>query len=245
MRRPSHGRSELRARNGLALLRVPGTEPRYAGSNRKDKDDMLPKIIGIALLAWAMAARRSMRPRPCTVPTALKETSPTSTSSMRRTGALICTIGPIGFSVTGLAVHPTTGVLFGSTGNASPIYPGSLITINKTTGAGTLVGSFGIQGKTMTDLTFTSDGDALWVAHRVRRGVATISTPSTRPREPRPRSAHRACPAHSEAGWRRTPPTRSSRRPGDDGPLRTVNRTTGEVATVATLDGTSGDASPR
>src|SRR5205823_6003929 len=36
--------------------------------------------------------------------------------------------------------------------------PGSLITINKTTGQGTLVGSFGFTGQSMADLTFTSDG---------------------------------------------------------------------------------------
>jgi len=74
------------------------------------------------------------------------------------TGGIICTVGPIGFGVTGLAVHPATGVLYGSTGNASPVSPGSVITIDKTTGAGTLVGSFGVAGRTMADLTFTSDG---------------------------------------------------------------------------------------
>ena len=77
------------------------------------------------------------------------------------TGAVICTVGPIGFAVTGLAVHPITGVLYGSTGNASPTSPRSLITIDKATGAGTVVGSFGIPSHTMPDLTFTSDGTLL------------------------------------------------------------------------------------
>src|SRR5262249_40882173 len=73
-------------------------------------------------------------------------------------GAVVQTLGSIGFSVTGLAVHPLTGVLYGSTGNASSNAPGSLIRIDKATGAGTLIGSFRFPGQTMADLTFTSDG---------------------------------------------------------------------------------------
>lgn len=74
------------------------------------------------------------------------------------TGAVTSVVGPIGFAVTGLAVHPTTGVLYGSTSNLSPVAAGSLIRIDKATGAGTLIGSYGISGSTMPDLTFTSDG---------------------------------------------------------------------------------------
>ena len=73
------------------------------------------------------------------------------------TGALSSIVGPIGFAVTGLAVHPVTGVLYGST-STGDAQNGSLITIDKTTGAGTLVGSFGLGGFTLPDLTFTSDG---------------------------------------------------------------------------------------
>src|SRR5204862_4627996 len=67
------------------------------------------------------------------------------------------TVGPIGFAVTGLAVHPATGVLYGATSTGATA-PGSLLTISKTTGAGTLVGSFGLGGFPLPDLTFTSDG---------------------------------------------------------------------------------------
>jgi hypothetical protein len=55
-------------------------------------------------------------------------------------GALLQTIGPIGFAVTGLAEDPSTGTLYGVTSLGSTTNPGSLITVNKTTGAGTLVG---------------------------------------------------------------------------------------------------------
>jgi hypothetical protein len=73
------------------------------------------------------------------------------------TGALATTIGPIGFGITGLAFHPTTGVLYGSTNHNSGASPDNLITINTTTGAGTVVGPFG-SGCRVADLTFTSDG---------------------------------------------------------------------------------------
>ena len=53
------------------------------------------------------------------------------------TGAVVTTVGPVGFSVTGLAVDPADGVMYGSTGfEVDPA--GSLITIDRDTGAGTL-----------------------------------------------------------------------------------------------------------
>jgi hypothetical protein len=76
----------------------------------------------------------------------------------QNTGAVVSTVGPIGFAVTGLAVHPATGILYGSTSLGDGTAPGSLLTISKTTGAGTLVGSFGLGGFPLPDLTFTSDG---------------------------------------------------------------------------------------
>src|SRR5215467_13317728 len=85
---------------------VPGTNLDLRSRDREDRDNMLAKIIGFALLAWAIAA-----------PVSAAETlygadgSQGNLSNLlipdARNGALICTIGPIGFSVTGLAVHPT------------------------------------------------------------------------------------------------------------------------------------------
>lgn len=71
-------------------------------------------------------------------------------------GAIISTTGPIGFAITGLAFDRSTGVLYGSTGKASPTSPRSLVRIDTTTGAGTLIGSFGVgvPMQTMADLTF-------------------------------------------------------------------------------------------
>jgi hypothetical protein len=70
------------------------------------------------------------------------------------TGSVVSTIGPIGFPVTGLAFHPITGVLYGTTG--AEIGTPSLITINPSTGAGTLVGA-NTCGP-IADITFRSDG---------------------------------------------------------------------------------------
>jgi hypothetical protein len=75
----------------------------------------------------------------------------------QNTGAVTSVVGPIGFAVTGLAIHPLTGVLYGSTSSLDPIAAARLIRIDKTTGAGTLIGPYGI-GPTMPDLTFASDG---------------------------------------------------------------------------------------
>jgi outer membrane autotransporter protein len=66
-------------------------------------------------------------------------------------------LGPTGFSISGLRFDPTTGVLYGSTANIGASR-GSLITLNPNTGTGTLVGSFGVPNHTMADIAFTRNG---------------------------------------------------------------------------------------
>ena len=69
----------------------------------------------------------------------------------RSTGALVDTIGATGLDhVTGIDIHPITGVLYGVTNN-----PDRLITIDPLTGAGTVVGSTFAQ---IPDISFASDG---------------------------------------------------------------------------------------
>jgi hypothetical protein len=72
-------------------------------------------------------------------------------------------IGDPGQAVTGMAFHPSTGVLYGSTAvidvnspSSSSIDPGHLITINPLNGDGTDIGSFGLAGggNTLADLAF-------------------------------------------------------------------------------------------
>lgn len=76
------------------------------------------------------------------------------------TGLKISDIGAVGFGVTGMDFHPTTGVLYGSTGGAS-VSPKSLITISTTTGVGTRLGTFKNNSNqiiSFPDITFRSDG---------------------------------------------------------------------------------------
>ena len=156
------------------------------------------------------------------------------------TGARLSTVGAIGFAVTGMAMHPTTGVLYGSTSSNSPVAPASLITIDKTTGAGTLIGSFGpqVDSGTLADITFTSDGTLFgWGSINANGDLFTVNLATG--------AATRI--GNSFAG-----------NPGgalaadasdtlylciieDDDFLRTVDRATGVDTKVAKLDGTTDD----
>lgn len=69
-------------------------------------------------------------------------------------------IGPIGFSITGLAADPTTGFLYGSTGGRTGTNVQSLVLINPQTGAGTLIGTID-TGATLhkaADISFDDTG---------------------------------------------------------------------------------------
>lgn len=71
------------------------------------------------------------------------------------TGNVVQDIGPIGFAVTGLAINPVTGILYGVTSERSRSAPRSLITIDTGTGLGSLVGPLGLRsGDPITDITF-------------------------------------------------------------------------------------------
>jgi hypothetical protein len=149
------------------------------------------------------------------------------------TGAVVREIGPIGFAVTGLAVDPLTGVMYGSTSNNSAQNPGSLIRIDTETGAGTLVGSYGLEDETAADITFTADGtlygwiepgaDDLFVIDKAT-GVATLVG----------NSGLSTSGAGLAADGSDTIYFAGS---SSSGPLRTINRTTGAPTTVVTMQG--------
>ena len=147
-------------------------------------------------------------------------------------GAVISTVGPIGFAITGMAVHPVTGVLYGSTSGNSPSNPRSLITINKTTGAGTLVGQMSALGP-VADITFTPDGTLYgWlepgqddlVTINLTTGLATVVGNSGL-------STFGSGIASDASG------TLYFAGDGANQELRTVNRTTGLTTVVATMSG--------
>src|SRR5262245_58653168 len=87
------------------------------------------------------------------------------------TGAMVQDVGPLNdslatnYPITGLAFHPTTGVLYGSTGNAGAV-DAMLVTIDPATAAVTVIGAFnagptngGGTPTTMADIGFDSAGN--------------------------------------------------------------------------------------
>ena len=80
------------------------------------------------LLGTTGACNNSGPNTPCTTKSTLVQLNP-------RTGALIRTIGPVGFTVNGLAWDRTSGKLYATTPPGDQVFHG-LITINPFTGAG-------------------------------------------------------------------------------------------------------------
>jgi hypothetical protein len=159
-------------------------------------------------------------------------------------GSVVRTVGPIGFGVTGLAIDPTTGTLYGTTGrNTGPgtgPSPGSLVTINRETGAGTLIGKLvpsSSPGDPAADITFTPDGtlygwlepdtDSLVTIDKAS-GLATVVGESGL-------STYGSGLASNASG------VLFFAGEGEQGPLRTVDRNTGLTTEVATLNGPDGD----
>ena len=69
-------------------------------------------------------------------------------------------VGPTGFQLTGLAVDPTSGVMYGSTGSNDADAPSSIVTVDKATGAGTVVGPVGDPGDSaVADIAFLASGE--------------------------------------------------------------------------------------
>jgi hypothetical protein len=88
------------------------------------------------------------------------------------TGAVVKDVGPlndsssVNYAVTGLAFHPTTGVLYGSSGAADAATSTRLLTINPETAQVTVVGLFNAANATMADLAFDSAGNLYGVASK-------------------------------------------------------------------------------
>jgi hypothetical protein len=82
--------------------------------------------------------------------------------------------GILSVGVTGLAVHPQTKVLYGITKGSHPSIPPSLVTIDPTTAAATMVGLLGIEG---SDINFDSHGTLyIWLAGEMRLGTVDLVT---------------------------------------------------------------------
>jgi hypothetical protein len=70
-------------------------------------------------------------------------------------GELLEDRGAVGRGIIGLAVHPSTNVIYACTGNEDTAQPRKLCTIDPLTGAVTIIGSLGVH---LGDLAFTSAG---------------------------------------------------------------------------------------
>jgi hypothetical protein len=91
-------------------------------------------------------------------------------------GALMQDVGPlndslnVNYPITGLAFHPVTGVLYGSTGNNPETTAARLVTINPASGLVTVIGSFNAgpvnpsgTPATMADIAFDAAGNLFGV----------------------------------------------------------------------------------
>ena len=84
---------------------------------------------------------------------------------------------PIG--VTGMAVHPSTGVLYGITSEQSPNSPRSLVTLDPTSGAATIVGDLGRIG---SDIAFDAKGVLyVWLPATSQLGTVDLSNATVTP----------------------------------------------------------------
>jgi DNA-binding beta-propeller fold protein YncE len=79
---------------------------------------------------------------------------------------------PVG--VTGMAFHPQSGILYGITSELSPNSPHSLVTIDATSGAATLVGDLNLVG---SDLAFDSKGTLyVWMQATSQLGTVDVTS---------------------------------------------------------------------
>lgn len=84
---------------------------------------------------------------------------------------------PIG--VTGMAMHPTTGVLYGITAEQSPNHPRALVTIDQASGAASHVGDLGVAG---SDIAFDAKGALyLWLPATSQLGTVNLSNAKVEP----------------------------------------------------------------
>jgi hypothetical protein len=138
-------------------------------------------------------------------------------------------VGAMGHAITGLAVDPTSGVMYAVTTPQDGANPQTLLTVNRSTGATTIVASIGF---TIADIAFTSSG-ALYGWSETDDGLMTINKTNGSASYVGAINLGTAGDgeAFSSAG------VLYDMSQGSSGPLWTVNTSTGATTTAATLDG--------
>ena len=87
--------------------------------------------------------------------------------------------GSKSIGVTGLAAHPTTGVLYGITSEKSPNNPHALVTLDPASGAAELVGDLRSSG---SDIAFDAKGTLfIWLPGTSQLGTVNLSDASVSP----------------------------------------------------------------
>jgi hypothetical protein len=87
--------------------------------------------------------------------------------------------GAVPIGLTGLAIHPKTGVFYGITGGVSPNLPKSLVTIDPRTGNATLVGKLGFSA---ADIRFDAKGTLFaWLLDKNCLGIVDLGTGAAKP----------------------------------------------------------------
>lgn len=82
--------------------------------------------------------------------------------------------GESAVGITGLAVHPVTGMFYGITSALSPVNPRSLVTIDAMSGDADLIGPLGTSG---SDIAFDAQGTLyVWIPDSRQLGVVDINT---------------------------------------------------------------------
>ena len=130
---------------------------RRTRSPRAARGVMVLVAVALSALAFASAAA-AQAPSPVLYAAAggsREDPTPSQLYTVNPETGATTAVGPIGFTVTGLAIDPTTGILYGVTTTNDPTAPENLITIDRATGDGTVVGPL---GHIVAELDFNSAG---------------------------------------------------------------------------------------
>lgn len=87
--------------------------------------------------------------------------------------------GESAVGITGIADHPTTGVLYGITSALSPVHPRSLVSINPANGDAELIGPLNVAG---SDIAFDSHGTLfMWISATSQIATVDLSNATVHP----------------------------------------------------------------
>jgi RTX calcium-binding nonapeptide repeat (4 copies) len=155
------------------------------------------------------------------------------------TGVRMETIGITGFEITGLAVDPTTGQLYGATSTGDEqVGPGALVRINKSTAATTFVGYIFMNcDSPVQDITFTTTGQLFGYTRDCGGGDRLVQINKTTGRGTPLGPA--GSPADEGGGLAADPDDNTLWLTADEGDADygTVDPTTGVYTSQGTLDG--------